>query len=195
MLAEPGRYDYLPLIDRPRFAGRTARASPSGSARTSNSTNSIRPADKGRPLWPRPVPDVLNYSLRDYGNRAGVWRVMEALEKFGVRASVSLNAAMCDHMPEIVDECLRLKWELFSHGIYNTRLISGMSEDEVRDVIRDSVETISRRSGRAGCRAGSRPPSARRKHFSTCCPSSGSPTRSTSFRTTSRFPSKCAAAD
>src|SRR5258708_35349880 len=72
---------------------------------------------------------------------------MEALEKFGVRASVSLNAAMCDHMPEIVDECLRLKWELFSHGIYNTRLISEMSEDEGREVIRDSVATISRRSG------------------------------------------------
>jgi peptidoglycan/xylan/chitin deacetylase (PgdA/CDA1 family) len=50
-------------------------------------------------------------------------------------------------MPEIVDECLRLKWELFSHGIYNTRLISGMTEDEVREVIRDSIATISRHSG------------------------------------------------
>ena len=50
-------------------------------------------------------------------------------------------------MPDIVDECVRLKWELFSHGIYNTRLISGMSEDEVRQVIGDSVETIKRHSG------------------------------------------------
>src|SRR5262249_28902316 len=94
-----------------------------------------------------PVPDVLSYSLRDYGNRAGVWRIMEALEKFGVPASVSLNAAMCDHMPEIVDECVRLNWELFSHGIYNTRLISGMVGEEVRDVIRDSTGPISARSG------------------------------------------------
>jgi peptidoglycan/xylan/chitin deacetylase (PgdA/CDA1 family) len=91
---------------------------------------------------------VLNYSLRDYGNRSGVWRVMEALERFGVRASVSLNAAMCDHMPDIVNECVKLKWELFSHGIYNTRLIYGLSEDEIRHVIRDSVETIKRHSGR-----------------------------------------------
>lgn len=147
MLAEPGRYDYLPLIDRPRIRW------PNGARVAFWVCPNIEfyeldpPGGQGRQLWPRPVPDVLNYSLRDYGNRAGVWRVMEALEKFGVRASVSLNAAMCDHMPEIVDECLRLKWELFSHGIYNTRLISGMSEDEVRDVIRDSVATISRRSG------------------------------------------------
>ena len=59
------------------------------------------PDGQGRPIWPRPYPDTLNYSLRDYGNRSGVWRVFEALERFGVRASVSLNAAMCDHMPEI----------------------------------------------------------------------------------------------
>ena len=69
------------------------------------------------------------------------------LERFGVRASVSLNAAMCDHMPEIVDECVRLNWELFSHGIYNTRLIYGMTEDEIRQLIGDSIETIKRRSG------------------------------------------------
>ena len=31
------------------------------------------------------VPDVLNYSWRDYGNRAGVWRLMEVMEKNGVK--------------------------------------------------------------------------------------------------------------
>jgi len=71
---------------------------------------------------------------------------MEALERFNVRGSVSLNAAMCDHMPDIVQECVRLGWELFSHGIYNTRLISGLSEDEVRTVVGDSVATIRRHS-------------------------------------------------
>jgi peptidoglycan/xylan/chitin deacetylase (PgdA/CDA1 family) len=40
-----------------------------------------------------------------------------------------------------------LNWELFSHGIYNTRLIYGMSEDEVRQVIADSLKTIKRQSG------------------------------------------------
>jgi allantoinase len=105
------------------------------------------PDGQGRPLWPRPYPDILNYSLRDYGNRAGIWRMMEALERFNIRGSVSLNAAMCDHMPDIVDACVRLGWELFSHGIYNTRLISGLTEDEVRAVISDSVATIRRHCG------------------------------------------------
>ena len=130
--ARPDRYDYWPLIDRPKIRW------PNGARVAFWVCPNIEfyelnpPDGQGRPIWPRPYPDVLNYSLRDYGNRSGVWRVMEALERFGVRASVSLNAAMCDHMPEIVDECVRLKWELFSHGIYNTRLIYGMTEDEIR---------------------------------------------------------------
>jgi peptidoglycan/xylan/chitin deacetylase (PgdA/CDA1 family) len=142
------RYDYLPLVDRPKIRW------PGGARLAFWICPNIEfyelapPDGQGRAVWPRPYPDVLNYSLRDYGNRSGVWRVMEACERFGLRASVSLNAAMCDHLPEIVDQCVRMNWELFSHGIYNTRLIYGLAEDELRAMIRDSVDTIRRHSGR-----------------------------------------------
>lgn len=148
MLTDPGRYDYMPLIDRPRIRWPNGARVAFWVAPNIEFYELDPPDGQGRPLWPRPYPDVLNYSLRDYGNRAGVWRVFEALDRFGVRASVSLNAAMCDHMPEIVAACVERKWELFSHGIYNTRLIFGMSEDEVGRVIGDSVATIKRYSDR-----------------------------------------------
>ena len=194
MLREPDRYDYWPLIDRPKIRW------PNGARVAFWVCPNIEfyelnpPDGQGRPIWPRPYPDVLNYSLRDYGNRSGVWRVMEALERFGVRASVSLNAAMCDHMPDIVDECVRLKWELFSHGIYNTRLIYGMTEDEIRQVIGDSVETIKRHSGqrRRGLACARHQLHARR--FSICCRNSASNTLSTWFLTISRFRSRFATA-
>ena len=35
------------------------------------------------------VPNVRNWSLRDYGNRVGVWRLMEVLSRYGVRASAA----------------------------------------------------------------------------------------------------------
>ncbi len=38
-----------------------------------------------------PQPDVLNFAWRDYGNRVGVWRVFEAMDRLGIRCSVSLN--------------------------------------------------------------------------------------------------------
>jgi peptidoglycan/xylan/chitin deacetylase (PgdA/CDA1 family) len=148
MLTEPERYEYLPLIDRPQIRWPQQARLAFWVAPNIEFYEIDPPDGQGRPLWLRPHPDVLNYSLRDYGNRAGVWRVIDALDRFGVRASVSLNAAMCDHMPEIVAACVDRQWELFSHGIYNTRLISGMTEDEVRRVIGDSVETIRLHSGR-----------------------------------------------
>jgi allantoinase len=148
MLREPSRYNYLPLIDRPKIRWPKNARIAFWVCPNVEFYELDPPDGQGRPIWPRPTPDTLNYSLRDYGNRSGIWRVMEAMEKFGVRASVSLNAAMCDHMPEIVDECVRLNWELFSHGIYNTRLIYGMTEDDVRQVISDSINTIKRHSGR-----------------------------------------------
>lgn len=37
------------------------------------------------------APDIRNHSRRDYGNRVGVWRLMEVLEKNGVRGTVALN--------------------------------------------------------------------------------------------------------
>jgi allantoinase len=148
MLSEHGRYEYLPLIDRPKIRWPKDARIAFWVCPNIEFYELAPPDGQGRQVWPRPTPDTLNYSLRDYGNRSGVWRVMEALEKFGIRASVSLNAAVCDHLPEIVDACVGLKWELFSHGIYNTRLIYDLSEDEIRQVISDSIETISRHSGR-----------------------------------------------
>jgi allantoinase len=99
MLTEPGRYDYLPLIDRPIIRWPNSARVAFWVASNIEFYEIDPPDGEGRPLWPRPYPDALHYSLRDHGNRAGVWRVMEALERFGIRASVSLNAAMCDHIP------------------------------------------------------------------------------------------------
>jgi allantoinase len=143
MSSDPGRYAYLPLIDRPKITW------PKGARVAFWVAPNIEYYELAPPgpFWPRPVPDILGYSHRDYGNRSGVWRMMEVMERFGVRGSVSLNAALCDHIPEIIDAATTLGWELFSHGVYNTRLIYGMDEDQVRAVIRDSVDTIRKKSG------------------------------------------------
>src|SRR6202012_2228764 len=41
-------------------------------------------------LFPSP-PDVRNYSRRDYGNRVGIWRMMEVMSRHDVRGTVALN--------------------------------------------------------------------------------------------------------
>jgi len=93
-------------------------------------------------------PDMQAYSARDYGNRIGIWRIMEVLDKHNIKASVSLNADICDHYPIIVEECIKRDWEIMCHGITNSRLLSGLSEAEEREVIAQSMDTITRAVGK-----------------------------------------------
>lgn len=105
------------------------------------------PANPSRKAWPQPNPAVPGYSIRDWGNRVGHKRQMDLLEKYGVRGSVSLSVALCDHHPEIIEQCQERGWEFFSHGIYNTRYTYNMSEEQERAMIRDSIESIYRHTG------------------------------------------------
>lgn len=148
MLREPHRYPDVAYPDRPKIVW------PNGANIAVWIVPNIEfyelnpPTGPVRPPWGRPVPDTLAYSLRDYGNRAGIWRVFESLDRHGLRGSVSLNAAVCDHLPDVVQACLDRDWELFAHGIYNTRWIYGMDQQQIRAMIKDSVETIAAVSGK-----------------------------------------------
>lgn len=93
------------------------------------------------------VPDVLNYSWRDYGVRVGVWRLMEIMESHGVRGTVALNSDVCDHYPRIIEEGNRLHWEWMGHGTNNSTLINKQSEQEERALIAEVVGTIDKATG------------------------------------------------
>ena len=93
-------------------------------------------------------PDVIAYSHRDYGNRVGFWRMLEVFDHYGIRASVSLNVAVLDHFPEITEEMLARNWIFMSHGIYNTRYLYGMDEEQEREHYRDVIETIHQHTGK-----------------------------------------------
>ena len=83
--------------------------------------------------WPRmPHPDILGYGLRDYGNRVGVWRLMEVFDRFHLPCTVSLSSAVLEMYPEITDAMLKRSWELMSHGLYNSRYHWNLGEDEER---------------------------------------------------------------
>jgi len=147
MLSEPGHYDYMPWRRRPRITWPNGARIAFWVAPNIEHYELDPPPNARRMPWTRPQPDVLGYSWRDYGNRVGFWRMADVMARHGVLGSVSLNVAVCDHYPEIIERCCDLGWELFSHGTYNTRYFYGMNEDQQRAVIRENRETIKRASG------------------------------------------------
>ena len=95
------------------------------------------------------VPDILNYTWRDYGVRVGIWRLMEVMEKHGVRGTVALNSDVCLQYPRIIEAGNALGWEWMGHGKNNSEIINGQSEDEERAIIREVIGIIAEHSGTA----------------------------------------------
>jgi peptidoglycan/xylan/chitin deacetylase (PgdA/CDA1 family) len=93
------------------------------------------------------VPDVLNYSWRDYGVRVGIWRMMEVMQKHGVKGTVALNSDVCRHYPRIIAAGRQLGWEWMGHGDNNSTLINRQSEDEEKQLIKSVVNTIKESTG------------------------------------------------
>jgi peptidoglycan/xylan/chitin deacetylase (PgdA/CDA1 family) len=147
MLPEPYHYDYMPYRGRPKIVWPGAARIAVWVVPNIEFYELAPPPSGARAVWYRPEPDVLHYSHRDYGNRVGFHRLADVMEHYGVRGSVSLNVAVCDHFPDIIERTNRLGWELFSHGVYNTRYLYELDEDEQRRVIRDCRATIKKYSG------------------------------------------------
>jgi peptidoglycan/xylan/chitin deacetylase (PgdA/CDA1 family) len=91
------------------------------------------------------APDVPEWSVREYGARVGVWRIMDVLQRHGVRGSVALNADVCDAYPEIVRAALDLGWELMGHGITNTQRLTAAPDEAA--VIQETFDRIERFAG------------------------------------------------
>ncbi len=142
MKSDPGFYDYWPYQNRPKIRWPDGKKMAFWVAPNIEFYELNPPANPYRKAWPQPSPATPGYSIRDYGNRVGHIRQMELLDKYGIRGSISLSTALCDHHPEIIQMCKERNWEFFSHGIYNTRYTYGMSEQQERDMIKDSMETI-----------------------------------------------------
>jgi allantoinase len=148
MALPPHRVAYLPSIDRPRVRW-------PGNARVAlwvapnvEHYEYLPPRDPARNPWPRtPHPEIQGYGQRDYGNRVGFWRMLEPLDRHGIRATVSLNLAVLDHYPEIGAAMAERDWEVMSHGIYNTRYLHALDEDEERAFYRDCIDSLRRHTG------------------------------------------------
>ena len=147
MKRDPDLYDFWAYQNRPKIRWKNGAKIAFWVAPNIEFYELSPPTSPQRTPWSRPLPDVKGYSMRDYGNRVGHYRMMEAMDRYGVRGSISLSVAMCQHHPEIIEECIKRNWEFFSHGIYNTRYCYGMDEAQERAIIEDSFKTVREATG------------------------------------------------
>ncbi len=148
MALPPHRVDYLPMADRPKISWPDEAKIALWIAPNIEHYEYLPPRDPRRNPWPRsPHPEVQGYSQRDYGNRVGFWRMLEVLDQYEVRCTASTNLAVFDHYPDIGKAMTDRGWEIMSHGIYNTRYLSSLTEEEEREFYVDCIDTLRRHTG------------------------------------------------
>ena len=93
-------------------------------------------------------PDDQTYSIREYGNRIGVFRVMDVLDKHGIKVTVAANSEACRRYPSLIREFRKRGYEIAAHGSHATRMItSRMTEDEERHFIHESRDIVAASTG------------------------------------------------
>ena len=149
-LTQTRHYDYVPLIDREPFK------LPGGARVAVIPYLNIEhfPADiPGTALVPGTQqfnPDPLNYGWRDYGNRVGLWRMMELLDKCGARGTVCLNSDIIREYPRIIEEGRKRNWAWIGHGINNApaNFISNITEAREREILSSVLDAMEEVIGR-----------------------------------------------
>jgi allantoinase len=104
----------------------------------------------GPELNPRqPEPDIVNFTWRDWGNRVGVWRLIELFDELRVPLSVAINTEIYDQCPEVPQAFRSRGDELIAHGRTNAERQAEMNEEDERAMIVEVTERIARSEDRA----------------------------------------------
>ncbi|GCD39810.1 polysaccharide deacetylase [Streptomyces chrestomyceticus JCM 4735] len=141
-------FDYSPIVDREpiRWPGGARVAFYVGlnveHYQVDRPSTSIFPGTAGL------APDPLNYGWRDYGPRVGIWRLIESLDRHGLRASVMLNSDVTRHYPQIIEAGRARGWAWVAHGRDNSTFQADMSVEDERAYLTEVVGTIEAATGR-----------------------------------------------
>jgi hypothetical protein len=146
-LSTHGRYAYLPITKRQPYAW------PDGRRLAFYIGLNIEHFAFGEGLGAElapggPQPDVLNYAWRDYGNRVGVWRMLELLDELGLPCSLLVNSSIYDYAPEIPEAFRRRGDEIVGHGRTNSERQGVLSEADEKALIAEATSVIARHEGK-----------------------------------------------
>jgi peptidoglycan/xylan/chitin deacetylase (PgdA/CDA1 family) len=98
---------------------------------------------------PGAIQNQRNFAWRDYGNRVGIWHLLEMLDEMGIPAAHNINAAVLDDCPQIAAALVARGDEFVGHGRTNAERQDILWEEDERRLIVESRDAILRHTGRA----------------------------------------------
>ncbi len=108
----------------------------------------------GPSILPDPLPgnvaDIPNYTWREYGQRVGIWRLFDIMDKAGVPASCTMNAKMGIERPQAIKYCVEHGWELVAHNYVQTDLLTNYYFDPEgeREIVLETIDVYEKVVGK-----------------------------------------------
>jgi allantoinase len=95
-----------------------------------------------------PQPDILNFAWREYGNRVGVWRMLELFDSLAMPASVLVNSSIYAHCPQVMDAVRARGDEVVGHGRTNAERQGTLDEASEHQLITEATRIIASMEGK-----------------------------------------------
>lgn len=147
MLPDHGRFKYSAITDRPDYTW------PEGKRLAFHVALNFEHFAYGEGLGISmspgiPHPNTYNWAWREYGNRVGVWRLLEVFDALELPVSLLLNSEVYDHCPEVVAAFRQRGDEIVAHGRTNSEHQNDFDEAGETALIKEATETIARHEGK-----------------------------------------------
>ena len=147
MLRSHNRFPYSPITKRPHFVW------PEGRQLAVHVCLNLEHFAYGEGLGVSyspglPHPNTYNWGWREYGNRVGVWRLLELFDEFALPISLLLNTEIYDHCPEVVAAFRTRGDEIVGHGRTNSEHQNDFDEVGEKKLIDEVTSAIKRHEGK-----------------------------------------------
>src|SRR3954468_22286450 len=86
-------------------------------------------------------------SYADYGWKAGVWRLLETLDRYGLKANMSTSGLAAERHPNVVAAVAKAGHELNGHGWVNDHVVNDEDKADELEEIRRCTTVIAQASG------------------------------------------------
>jgi len=95
-----------------------------------------------------PYPDLRHYTLRDYGNRVGIYRFFKAFDQYGIQPTFAINARLAERYPYLLGAVKERGNEILGHSwSMDTPHAGGLSEADEADLVQRSLQRLRELSG------------------------------------------------
>lgn len=136
------RYDYVPITQRPRLEWPDGNRVALIITVNMETWDLVKDSEEphyagGPPVLPDPlpgnIPDFPNYSWREYGQRVGIWRLLDVMDECGVKPSCTINAKTALERSAMVEAAIERDLEILAHNYEQGELLTNYAHDRAAE--------------------------------------------------------------